>query len=357
MFRSRFGRISVLCWLAVSALLSLTVSATHAAGLPPVAIADEYITDANQPLVVDIPGLLLNDHHPEGSAFWVQAYVPARSGVLSKFYADGRFTYTPNLNFVGVDVFHYQLIDVHDTTSQSFATVTIFVGVKVGDDVLSNGSFEAPDLGNLRSPEGWTVQNVNGDQRACNQPGGMISQDQSCAFRFKGSSKENSQLKQIIDPALTEGLTAGDTLALTFYARTDATDRRAQVTLKITYTDTTLGNNGVSNHVMKLPKGTSMWWFYTTQPITLEGAVSEVMVKVNHKGLKNTGKVWFDNIRVVDDGHVALTATSPAPLNGLFAVPRAPLPAWTATTLVQPVTAEAALRNRANGLITVPSAP
>lgn len=343
MFKLRFGWISALCCIAGCALLSLAVSPTHAAGLPPIAIADEYITDANQKLVVNIPGLLVNDQHPEGSAFWVNAYIPARSGVLSGFYADGRFTYTPNLNFVGVDVFYYQLKDVHDTTSASFATVTIFVGVKVGDDVLDNGSFEASDLGSLRAPEGWTVQNANGDQRACNQPGGMIAQDQSCAFRFKGSTKENAQIKQIIDPALTEGLAEGDTLALTFYARTDATDRRAQVALKITYTDTTLGNNGISNHVLKLPKGTTMWWFYTTQPIMLEGEVSEVMVRVTHQGKAKTGKVWLDNIRVVEDGHVALTAAPLAPLDGLFAVPRAPLPAWAATTLVQPVTVEAAL--------------
>lgn len=366
MFKPRFGWVSALCWccitIAVSALLSVSYTPTHAAGLPPIAVADQYMTDANEPLVVTLPGLLTNDHHPDGSAFWVSAYIPARSGVLSGFYADGRFTYTPNLNFVGVDVFYYQLEDVTDTTSPAFATVSILVGVKVGDDVLSNGSFEAPDLTNLKTPEDWTVQDITADLRVCNAPAVMMSQDADCAFRFTGSKSEKAQIKQVINPTLIESLGAGDTLALTLYARTKDTDRRTQITLKITYTDTSLGNNGVSNHILKLPRGTTLWWFYSTQPITLEGAVSEVMVKVKHQGHDKTGKVWIDNIRLVDDGHVALAA--PAPLDFAAAtMPRAALPAWTSTTLVQPVSLDAALHNenrqgtRSGRLLTLPSAP
>jgi len=100
----------------------------------PTAANDTDATDEDLELVVDaVSGVLANDSDIEGdtlTAVWVSG---PSNGALD-LYADGSFTYTPNLNFNGPDSFTYQANDDGpENPDSSPATVTINVGI-VNDD-------------------------------------------------------------------------------------------------------------------------------------------------------------------------------------------------------------------------------
>jgi hypothetical protein len=90
---------------------------------PPIATDDEYEANDNTSLVVEPQfGLLSNDTDADPlSAVLVSGPV---SGTL-ELSADGSFTYTPNLNFIGTDTFTYLADDGHLQSNP--ATVTISV--------------------------------------------------------------------------------------------------------------------------------------------------------------------------------------------------------------------------------------
>jgi hypothetical protein len=312
--------------------LALGVAPGHAAGLPPVAVGDQYSAEVNSALSIAAPGLLTNDQHPEGLAFWVSAYIPARHGVLSEFYADGRFTYTPNPDFVGVDIFYYQVTDTDGLASHDFATVTIYVGVPVGDDLLENGSFETPDASNLRLPNAWRIVKPTNDARVCPSSSGAPAQDGLCTFRFTGSKNERALLMQSLAPEHLSVLAVGDTLTATLYARTQKAARPTAVAVVVTYADSALGANGVEKQVVRVPAGTTSWWFYRTPALALRGAATDVRIRVTHTGW--SGRVWVDNAQLVlHESDAVAAAGARVPLPG------APLPAWVAAQPVPMVAA------------------
>ena len=91
---------------------------------PPVAGDDAYTTPVDVVLTVPAPGILLNDTDAE-SALPLIALLdtyPAH-GTLDFALADGSFTYTPDVGYVGVDSFTYQADD--GVIAGNIATVTI----------------------------------------------------------------------------------------------------------------------------------------------------------------------------------------------------------------------------------------
>lgn len=90
----------------------------------PVAVDDSYGTVRNTPLVVAAPGVLANDDDAEGGTMTASLLGEPANGTVV-LAADGGFTYTPGLDFVGTDTFTYRA-SVGERHSAA-ATVTIAV--------------------------------------------------------------------------------------------------------------------------------------------------------------------------------------------------------------------------------------
>ena len=101
--------------------------------LPPIAIDDINNTIINVPVTGNV---LTNDSDPNGNSLAVTTtptVLPSNGSVVLQ--ANGNYTYTPNLNFVGEDQFTYQVCDNGSPSLCSTAIVTIQV---IKDDIYSN---------------------------------------------------------------------------------------------------------------------------------------------------------------------------------------------------------------------------
>src|SRR5436309_2532703 len=95
--------------LFTTLVLSLSAPvAARASGLPPTAANDAYVTGVNSTLTVDAPGVLANDSDPEVDPLTAVVKKLPTSGTLVLNPLDGSFTYTPNTDFQGTDLFTYQ---------------------------------------------------------------------------------------------------------------------------------------------------------------------------------------------------------------------------------------------------------
>ncbi|MGB2741027.1 MAG: tandem-95 repeat protein [Cognaticolwellia sp.] len=96
--------------------------------LPPLAQNDDYQVDEDNTLVVASVnlGILANDSDPNDLPFQLleTLLIQPQNGQLN-LSLDGTFTYIPNINFVGVDQFQYQIKNSADLLAQAFVTITI----------------------------------------------------------------------------------------------------------------------------------------------------------------------------------------------------------------------------------------
>ncbi|WP_425617458.1 Ig-like domain-containing protein [Anatilimnocola sp. NA78] len=90
----------------------------------PVAVNDEYSTPEDTELVIEAPGILINDLDPDSSTLSVQIVNPPQHGTVT-LGADGRVVYMPNADFSGLDGFSYTVSD--GTLTSDVGTVTINV--------------------------------------------------------------------------------------------------------------------------------------------------------------------------------------------------------------------------------------
>ena len=96
---------------------------------PPTATNDVYLVDVHTPLEITDPlqGLLVNDHDaPENDELSVIPGAPPAHGSL-ELNEDGTFGYAPDLGYVGIDTFTYQVTD--GLSSSNFGNVTLAVGI------------------------------------------------------------------------------------------------------------------------------------------------------------------------------------------------------------------------------------
>lgn len=86
------------------------------ANTPPVALADHYITKANQALAIyAAEGLLKNDYDVDGDPLTlVSADTYTAAGAMNTALADGSFTYKPPASLWGTDTFLYKIWDGND---------------------------------------------------------------------------------------------------------------------------------------------------------------------------------------------------------------------------------------------------
>jgi hypothetical protein len=97
---------------------------------PPTAVGNYFPAQEDSTLRIAAPGVLGNDTDIDGDAITaVLVQAPARGTLVLN--ADGSFTYTPNLNFVGQDTFRYQARDVHGALS---VARQVIVDVKPAND-------------------------------------------------------------------------------------------------------------------------------------------------------------------------------------------------------------------------------
>lgn len=104
------------------AVASINVVADNDA---PVAVDDVYETDEDVVLNIAAAGVLANDSDIDGGALTVTVVTGPTNGNLV-LNADGSFTYTPNLDYIGPDSFTYEVSDGNGGTAQ--AEVSIDVG-------------------------------------------------------------------------------------------------------------------------------------------------------------------------------------------------------------------------------------
>ncbi|MGE5223044.1 MAG: cadherin-like domain-containing protein, partial [Omnitrophica WOR_2 bacterium] len=91
---------------------------------PPVAASDSYTVTANIILTVPAPGVLANDHDPQGTSLTAVKKSNTTHGVLT-MNSDGSFSYTPNKGFIGQDKFSYAASD--GSLQSTIATVQLYV--------------------------------------------------------------------------------------------------------------------------------------------------------------------------------------------------------------------------------------
>jgi VCBS repeat-containing protein len=91
---------------------------------PPVAVNDEYTTAEDTELLVEIPGVLLNDIDPDSAALSATMINPPQHGTVT-LGSDGKLVYTPSADFNGVDGFSYTVSDGELTSAVASVTITV----------------------------------------------------------------------------------------------------------------------------------------------------------------------------------------------------------------------------------------
>jgi len=117
---------------------------------PPVAVDDIFNINEDTTLTPGAPGVLANDTDVDGgplSAQLVTGPANAQSFVLN---ANGSFTYTPALNFNGVDSFTYRAFD--GLALSNIATVTINIAPINDAPVALNDAYTTPEDTTLTVP-------------------------------------------------------------------------------------------------------------------------------------------------------------------------------------------------------------
>jgi VCBS repeat-containing protein len=94
----------------------------------PTSANDHYSTTADQPLVIDpVGGVLQNDADPEGAALVAFLFTNPNNGTVA-LAGDGSFVYTPNAGFVGQDSFMYWNSDGTNNSPLAAVTIDVLVG-------------------------------------------------------------------------------------------------------------------------------------------------------------------------------------------------------------------------------------
>jgi len=144
-------------------LYDLNDPSCQAANQSPVAVDDSYTTDEDTPLNVAVPGVLTNDTDADSDPLDAFLNTGVSNGALT-LNADGSFSYAPNADFFGTDIFTYVANDSMDDSNIATVTITVnavndppvsdpngsYIGT-VGSDVSFDGSGSSDMDGNIVS--------------------------------------------------------------------------------------------------------------------------------------------------------------------------------------------------------------
>ncbi len=91
---------------------------------PPVAIADNYSTYQDVPIVISSPGILNNDSDTDNNMLIATLVNTTQNGTLA-LLNDGGFTYSPSTGFLGIDSFSYRANDGIDDSSEVEVSIEV----------------------------------------------------------------------------------------------------------------------------------------------------------------------------------------------------------------------------------------
>jgi VCBS repeat-containing protein len=140
------------------ATVTITVNAVND---PPVAVNDAATTPEETVLTVPVPGVLGNDADVDGNALTAMLVNEPANGTLT-LNANGSFTYTPNLNFSGIDSFTYKAND--GTADSNVATVTVTVLPGNHPPVAANDSYSVNEDVVLTVPAPGVLSNDSDEE-------------------------------------------------------------------------------------------------------------------------------------------------------------------------------------------------
>lgn len=109
--------------ISMSDLATVTVEVLEG-NVAPIAADDNYSILHNQVLEVGAPGILQNDSDPNGDIIIAELDDQTDHGTLV-LNLDGSFTYMPNTDFVGVDVFRYRASDGSIESNRAQVTISV----------------------------------------------------------------------------------------------------------------------------------------------------------------------------------------------------------------------------------------
>lgn len=134
---SRFQtRLAALMVAAVVALTAANIKSV--ANSPPVGVDDNFEVVEGAQLVVDAPGLLVNDFDPDGDPIASGFHSDPADGTILAMNPDGAFIYEPDPGFVGVDSFAYAVRD--DLGGLTGRVVDATITVTAAPDPTTSGS-------------------------------------------------------------------------------------------------------------------------------------------------------------------------------------------------------------------------
>lgn len=115
----------------------------------PDAKPDQYLTNPNQTLTIETPGVLGNDVDPDGDALTAALDAGPDHGALD-LQPDGGFTYVPKPEFTGTDTFTYTATDRADAQATTTVTIIVTTTLKAGviADITSLKQQAGPDNDN-----------------------------------------------------------------------------------------------------------------------------------------------------------------------------------------------------------------
>jgi hypothetical protein len=165
-------------------------------------------------------------------------------------------------------------------------------------DLLVNGDFERKDANGKPKLDPWKVRNESADKVKCNKPAKDAAQTGDCAYRFKGTTNEDTVLSQKVELD-TFIFAANDKLTLDAYVNAKQSPK-GKLKLVVRYTDSSLEKSKLE---LDLHQTTGYERFEGTVTL-LSGDLASIKVTISHR--TTSGKVFMDSVRLIQ--------TSAAPL-------------------------------------------
>jgi N-acetylneuraminic acid mutarotase len=113
--------------MAQSNIAQVSLQVLAAPNQLPVATNDAYTTPFATTLTVSAPGVLVNDHDPDGQSLQAVWLTSPAHGQLT-LSTDGNLVYVPDAGYSGVDSFTYRAYDGFDFSNEATVTITVEPG-------------------------------------------------------------------------------------------------------------------------------------------------------------------------------------------------------------------------------------
>ncbi|GAB4527234.1 MAG: hypothetical protein OHK0046_44840 [Anaerolineae bacterium] len=124
----------------------------------PSARSDSYTMEPNSTLTIAAPGVLTNDTDTDGDTLTAVLVTDVTHGTLN-LNSSGAFTYTPNANHTGTDVFTYRASDGRGTSGVAAVNITIEEDIPLDPDP-SNLQVSNTTVAPVYPTLGWTHQTL-----------------------------------------------------------------------------------------------------------------------------------------------------------------------------------------------------